>query len=208
MKKLAEAIKEIKETSKAKFDESVEAHFNLNLDPKDPTSLKTSTTLPHGTGKKIKIAVMASEKITGADLELSETDITKLEKGKLKPKTDFDILIVEPKFMPMLAKLGPILGPAGVMPNPKVGTVTEKVADAVKQFKKGKVEIKTEQTSPIVHLLIGKMSFDDKKLIENFQEIYSTLAHSKPPKAKQGWIKSCFISSTMGKSVQIDLNTL
>lgn len=208
MKKLAEAIKEVKETSKAKFDESIEAHFNLKLDPKEQASVRASTTLPHGTGKEVKIAVIASKKITGADLELSEADISKIEKGKLKPKKDFAILIVEPKFMEKLAKLGPILGPAGVMPNPKVGTVTEKVADAVKQFKKGKVEIKTELNSPIIHTLIGKKSFADKHLIENFSEVYSTLTQNKPPKAKQDWIKSCFISSTMGKSVKIDLNSL
>ena len=209
MKKIAEAIKEVKANAPAKFDETVEVHFNLNIDPKQADqTVRVTTTLPHGTGKEIKVAVMASEKIPEADLELGEADLAKLEQGKIKPKTDFDILIVEPSFMAKLAKLGPILGPAGVMPNPKTGTVTDKVAEAVSQFKKGKVELRNEIEAPLLHAIIGKVSFEDKQLIENFKEVFATLKSNKPKKAKPDWIQKCFITSSMGPSSEVDLNVL
>lgn len=209
MKKIAEAIKEVKAKAPAKFDETVEVHFNLNIDPKQADqTVRATTTLPHGTGKEVKIAVMASKKVPEADLELGETDLAKLEKGELKPKKDFDVLIVEPSFMPKLAKLGPILGPSGVMPNPKAGTVTDKIADAVAQFKKGKVELRNEIEAPLLHAVIGKVSFTDKKLIENFKEVFSTLKSNKPQKAKPDWIQKCFITSSMGSSIEVDLNVL
>ena len=189
--KISDAIKEIKAGAKAKFDETVEAHFNLNLDAtQSDQQVRTTTTLPNGTGKEIKVAVLASKKIPTADLNLTEADISKLE------KPNFDVLIVEPSFMPKLAKLGPILGPAGLMPNPKTGTVTADVATAVESFKKGKIELRTESTAPIIHTAIGKVSFDDKKLVENFEEIYSTLRSAKPQKAKPDWIKNCFLASS------------
>ena len=209
MKKIAAAIKEVKAKAPAKFDETVEVHFNLNIDPKQADqTVRATTTLPHGTGKEVKIAVMTSKKVPEADLELSETDLAKLEKGEIKPKKDFDVLIVEPSFMAKLAKLGPILGPSGVMPNPKAGTVTDKVADAVAQFKKGKVELRNEIEAPLLHAIIGKVSFEDKKLIENFEEVFSTLKSNKPQKAKPDWIQKCFITSSMGPSIEVDLNVL
>ena len=134
--------------------------------------------------------------------------MTKIEKGKIKPKTDFDVLIVEPSAMGKFGKLGPILGPAGVMPNPKTGTVTDNVAEAVEQFKKGKVELRNEITAPILHTLIGKVSFEEKQLTENFMEVWSTLKSNKPQKAKPEWIKNCFISSSMGSSIEVDINAL
>jgi len=206
---IEKAVKEVKAKAPAKFDETIEVHFNLNIDPKQADqTVRATTTLPHGTGKEVKVAVMASKKVPEADLELSESDLAKLEKGDIRPKRDFDVLIVEPSFMAKLAKLGPVLGPAGVMPNPKTGTVTDKVADSVKQFKKGKVELRNEIEAPLLHAIIGKVSFDDKKLVENFKEVFSTLKSNKPQKAKPEWIQKCFITSSMGPSIEVDLNAL
>ena len=209
MKPLAEAIKEVKAKAPAKFDESIEVHFNLEIDPTQADqTVRVTTNLPHGTGKEIKVAVMSDKKIPGADLQLTDEDLPKIEKGKIKPKNDFDVLIVEPSAMGKFGKLGPILGPAGVMPNPKTGTVTDNVAEAVEQFKKGKVELRNEITAPILHTLIGKVSFEEKQLTENFMEVWSTLKSNKPQKAKPEWIKNCFISSSMGSSIEVDINAL
>jgi len=207
--KAAEAVKEVKDKSRKSFDESVEVHINFDLDVKQADQVvRTTTTLPHGTGKDIKVAVFAAKEIKEADLNLTEEDISKLQKGTIAPGKDFDVLIAEPKFMANIAKLGPVLGPAGMMPNPKTETVTDDVAKAVTSFKKGKVELKTEQVAPIMHLTIGKVSFDEKKLTENLMEILNTLKSAKPQKAKPDWIKSVFVCSSMGKSVLVDINNL
>uniref|UniRef100_A0A7C4XIN8 Large ribosomal subunit protein uL1 n=1 Tax=candidate division WWE3 bacterium TaxID=2053526 RepID=A0A7C4XIN8_UNCKA len=206
MKPISEAIKEVKKNSKGNFDETVELHINLNLDIKQSDQIFRSTvTLPFGTGKTVKVAVLANKKINKADLVLSESDIHKLEKGEIQPGRDFDVLVVEPSFMPKMAKLGPVLGPAGVMPNPKTGTVTENVEEAVESFKKGKIEIKNEPNAPIIHTIIGKCSFEDAKLVENYKEIMTALKQNKPQKAKPDWIKSAFLATTMGKSVELKL---
>lgn len=203
-----EAIDLIKEHCKCKFDATIEAHFNLGIDEKKQDQLvRTSTTLPHGTGKTIKVAVFASEKIENADLELSEADLSKIESGEIKPKIDFDIIVSEPKSMPKLAKVAKTLGPIGMMPNPKNGTVTDDIAKAVDQIKKGKINIKNEQNAPIVHTVIGKKSFETKKLVENFEEVLSALRQAKPQKVKvDNYIKNCFISSTMSPSVKIKIS--
>jgi large subunit ribosomal protein L1 len=200
-----EALKYIKESSKEKFDPSVEVHINLSLDKKSDKTVRVSATLPHGTGKETKVAVLASGKIKGADLELSEADLKKIEKGEIKPKTDFDILVTEPSYMSKVAKIAQILGPAGVMPNPKNGTVTDKVQNAVDAFKKGKQEIRNEQNAPIIHTTIGKLSFPEKNLKENFDELIASLKQNKPAKASPEWIKSVFLCSSMGQSAQVDL---
>lgn len=206
---LTEAIKKAKFASKAKFDATVELHINLDVDQKKgDVNIRYTTVLPSGTGKTKKVAVLASKKVSNADLELTEADIEKIEKGKIKPKVDFDVLIAEPKFMPKLAKVAKILGPIGMMPNPKLGTVTENVEEAVAQVKKGKVEIKTEKDAMVIHTILGKASFDDKALAENFNEIYKTLKQVKPAKAKPEWIKSAFIATTMGPAFSVALNDL
>ncbi|MDC0449029.1 50S ribosomal protein L1 [bacterium] len=197
---IQDAVKKVKASSKEKFDASIELHISLGGE-----SVRFDVTPPHSTGKSVKIGVLASKKVPGADLELTEKDILKIESGELKPKTDFDVIIAEPKFMAKLAKAAKVLGPVGTMPNPKAGTVTEDVASAVKEFKKGKVQIKTEKDAPVIHTVIGKISFEDKKLIENFNEIYKTLLQNKPVKLKGDWIKSIYICSSMGPSVQLGL---
>lgn len=209
MKPLAEAIKDVKQLATANFDETIEVHINLTTDVKQADQqLRTTVSLPHGTGKETKVAVLSSKEVKDADLNLSEDDITKLEKGKITPGKDFDILVVEPSYMAKIGRLGPVLGPAGVMPNPKTGTVTDDVEKAVSQFKKGKIELRNEPNAPIIHTIIGKLSFEDKKLIENFNEIWATLKSNKPQKAKPNWIKNIFIVSTMGDSVEVDINAL
>jgi len=200
---LTEAIDCVKKTDKAKFDSSIEVHIDCVLDKSKQETVRFSLTLPHGTGKTKKIAVMASNKIAGADLELLEGDIEKLEKGELKPKVDFEVLIVEPRYMPKLAKVAKILGPAGLMPSPKNGTVTEDVTKAVEQFKKGRLEVKTEANGSVIHTIIGKKSFTTKALEENFQELVSALKANKPAKAEDTWIKTIYISATMSPSAQV-----
>lgn len=199
-------IKEIKRVNKTKFDPSVELHVNLDLDiKKQDQQIRFSIVLPHGTGKSKKVAVMASGKIEGADLEIKESDLPKIEKGEIKAGRDFDILVAEPKQMPKLAKVAKILGPAGVMPNPKNGTVAEDVSKAVAQIKKGKIEIRTEPNFPIIHTIIGKLSFEENQLEENLTEILNSLRQNKPSKAKPDFIKSVYLSSTMGPSYQLEI---
>jgi large subunit ribosomal protein L1 len=198
-----DAIEFVKKNCKAKFDSTIEVHINCDLNKDKQETVRFSLTLPHGTGKSKKIAVMASGKINGADLELGEEDVTKLEKGQIKPKSDFDILIVEPRYMSKLAKVAKILGPAGVMPNPKNGTVTENVQKAVELFKKGRVEVRTEPNGVIIHTIIGKRSFSTVSLLENYQELMSNLVLNKPQKAQAGWLKEVYLSATMSPSVSV-----
>lgn len=206
---LEEAIQKTKDNSKAKFDATIEVHCNLKLNvSKADQIVRFTTTLPHGTGKKVKVAVFASKKVPNADLELTESDLEKIEKNEIKPKEDFTVLVAEPRFMPKLAKVARVLGPMGLMPNPKTGTVTEDVEKAVEQVKKGRIEIKNEQKAPIIHTVIGKQSFDNKQLEENFLDFFKSLKQNKPQKAKPEWIESCYISATMSPSYEVDLSLL
>lgn len=204
--KIDEALKEMRKEKKRRFDTTVEVHFNLNTDPKkQDQQIRFTTLLPHGTGKEVKVAVMATSKISGADIELSESDLKKIEAGELRPGRDFDVIVAEPKMMGKLAQVAKILGPAGAMPNPKSGTVTDDIEKAVSQIKKGKVEIKTEQIHPIIHTIIGKLSFEDNKLIDNFNSLVSAMRSNRPPKVKPDFINTVFITSSMGKSYRISL---
>jgi len=200
---IEEAIKKVKEDSKAKFDATVELHLNLDIDP-SKQNIRFPVSLPHGTGKTKKVAVLSSTKTPEADLILKEEDLKKIEKGEIKPGNDFDVFITEPDFMPKIAKYARVLGPAGVMPNPKNGTVTEDVINAVKQFKKGKAEIKTEKLAPLIHTVVGKVSFDDLALKENYMEVLNNLKQNKPAKASPQWISSIYLTSSMGPSVKIN----
>ncbi len=201
---IEEAISRVK-GQKAKFDATVEVHINLLKDKKQEMNVRYTTTLPQGTGKTKKVAVLASKKVPNADIELMEEDLEKIEKGKLRPKVDFDVFISEPRFMPKIAKVARILGPVGMMPNPKTGTVTEDVEEAVNQVKKGKIEVRTEKDVPVIHTIIGKRSFTKEQLAENYKELMASLKQNRPAKAPVNWIKSVFLCTTMGKSVQVDL---
>jgi large subunit ribosomal protein L1 len=204
-----EALNQIKNDTKTNFDSTVELHINLNLDVKKADQMiRFTTVLPNGTGKTVKVAVFASTEVKEADLNLKEEDLDLIISGKLRVGNDFDLLVAEPAFMSKISKVARVLGPAGVMPNPKNGTVTSDVKKAVEQLKKGKIEIRTEQNFPIIHTIIGKTSFDAKQLEENLTDIISSLKQNRPSKAKPDWIKSIFLSSTMGGSYQLDPKAL
>lgn len=204
-KKVEQAIEDIKKDVKTNFDSTIELHINFNLDVrKSDQTIRFSTVLPFGTGKTLKVACLATTNVPEADLNLKEEDLDAIVSGKLRPHVDFDFIVTEPSFMPKIAKVARILGPAGIMPNPKNGTVSTDVKKAVEQLKKGKIEIRNEQNFPIVHTIIGKCSFETNSLIENFNEIIKGLKANKPAKAKPDWIASIYLSPTMGSSYQID----
>jgi len=202
---IEETIKKIKESAKEKFDASVEVHINLNL-PKKDTKVRFTITLPEGTGKERKVAVLASKNIAGADVQLTESDIEKIKKGNLIPGKDFDVLVAEPAFMTKIAKVAAILGPAGLMPNPKSGTVTDNVESVVQKFKLGQIEIRTEASAPIIHTTIGKVSWEEKKLVSNLNHLLTVLRSNRPIGVKPNWIKSIYVTSSMGKSFALDLS--
>lgn len=204
-----EAITLLKETANAKFTESIEVHVALAIDPKySDQQLRSTLILPKGTGKAKRIAVlMPTESITSeykmlADLVGSEDLIDLINQGKL----DFDILLSTPDMMPKLAKVGRILGPRGLMPSPKAGTVTKEIKITLEEFKKGKLEYRADKTG-IVHLLIGKSSFTNADLLENLMSIYTSLESNRPSGVKGKYFKTFHICSTMGPSIQLDLST-
>lgn len=204
-----EAVKLVKQTSTAKFDESVELALNLNLDPKKvEQQLRGAVVLPHGTGKTKRILVVAKgeqakiAKEMGAD-HVGDADI--LEKIEKENWFEFDIIIATPDMMPALGKIGRILGPKGLMPNPKTGTVTTDVKRAIEDIKKGRVEYRTDSYGNI-HVIIGKVSFDDNKLIENLNAFMNVIIKSKPSVVKGNYIKNITISSTMGPGIKIEQN--
>nr|YP_009244649.1 ribosomal protein L1 [Pyropia pulchra]AMK96891.1 ribosomal protein L1 [Pyropia pulchra] len=207
---LEEAVSILKATSNAKFKETAEAHICLGLNPKyADQQLRATVILPKGTGKSIKVAVIAKgEKLTeaissGADVSGSEELIDEILKGRL----DFDKLIATPDVMPLIAKLGRVLGPRGLMPSPKAGTVTTEVGKAVNEFKGGKVEYRVDRTG-IIHVPFGKSSFPQEDLVLNLQTIKESIDKNKPSGSKGKYWKTFFLSSTMGPSVQIDINSL
>jgi len=205
---LEEAIKVLKETATTKFIETVELHANLNIDPKyADQQLRTTVTLPNGVGKEIKIAVLTNEEnfqeaqFSGADLIGNDDLIEKITKGNIQ----FDLLIATPNMMPKLAKLGRVLGPKGLMPSPKSGTVTNTLQATLTEFKKGKFEYKADKTG-IVHVSFGKSNFTDIQLIENLTALYKSIEQNRPSGVKGKYFKSLFICTTMGSSLKLDLN--
>jgi large subunit ribosomal protein L1 len=207
---LDEAIQILKETATAKFIESVELHANLNIDPKyADQQLRTTVTLPHGIGKQVRIAVLTNDenfdeaKTAGADIVGNDELIENMTKGNI----DFDLLIATPNMMPKLAKLGRVLGPKGLMPSPKSGTVTSTLETTLMDFKKGKFEYKADKTG-IVHVTIGKISFPQDQLIENLQALYNSIEKNRPSGVKGKYFKSLSICTTMGPSIKLDLNSL
>ena len=202
-----EACKLVKETSVTKFDSSVELAMNLNLDTKKADQqLRGAIVLPNGTGKSARVLVLAKgdaakkAKEAGADY-VGDTDM--IDKIASENWFDFDVIIATPDMMPALGKIGKVLGPKGLMPNPKTGTVTMDTAKAVNDTKKGRVEYRTDSFG-IIHVLVGKASFTDEALIENVKSFISVIVKSKPTTVKGDYIKSISVSTTMGPGVKID----
>ena len=207
---LEEAVKLVKETSTSKFDGTVEIAVRLNLDTKkNDQQLRGAIVLPYGTGKTKKVLVLAkgdaakAAKEAGADYVGDVDMINKIEKENF---FDFDVIIATPEMMPLLGKLGKVLGPKGLMPNPKTGTVTMDTKKAVEDVKKGRVEYRTDSYAN-VHALVGKVSFDDEKLVENVKAFMDVIIKSKPQAAKGIYLKGVALASTMGPSVKVDLTS-
>ncbi len=205
-----QAIKILKDKSFVKFDETIDISINLGIDTaKTDQNIKGVTNLPKGTGKKIVVAVVTNEnklteaKENGADMVGGKEFIDSLSTSKI----NFDILIASPDMMPLLGKVAKVLGPKGLMPNPKLGTVTNEIAKAVKNAKSGQVKFKNDK-SGIVHAGIGKMSFSEEDLLQNLKEFYSSIIKSKPDSVKGSFIKKVTIASTMGVGLKINQASL
>lgn len=203
---LKEATELAIKTSPAKFDASVELHVRLGVDPRQADqNIRSTLVLPNGNGKEVRVAVFApadvckAAKAAGADYAEDEEFLKKLEKGAI----DFDVLISTPQYMPKLGKYARVLGPKGLMPNPKAGTVTNDIEKAVKESKAGKVEYRVDKQS-IVHIGIGKVSFGADKILENATVFFESLKSQKPASIKGSYVKSVFITTTMGPSIPVE----
>jgi len=208
---LDEAVELVKKVATAKFDETVEVHIKTNVDyRKSEQNIRSTISLPNGTGKTVRVLVFAKgdkadeAKNAGADYVGAEDLVDKITNEAF---FDFDVAIATPDMMKVIGKLGKVLGPRGLMPNPKSGTVTEDVASAVSEFKKGKVEVRTDKTGNL-HFPVGKASFDQEKLRENIKAAYEQIVGLRPAGVKGIFIKKAVVTPTMGPGIKLDLNTL
>jgi large subunit ribosomal protein L1 len=208
--KLQEAASLLKEVTKTRFDASIDIDVRLGVDPRKANQMvRGVVTLPHGTGKQVKVLVLCTPdkedeaKNAGADFVGLDDYIEKIEKGW----TDVDVIITMPPVMSKVGKLGKVLGPRGLMPNPKSGTVTMDIGGAVKDVKQGKIDFKVDKAG-IIHSRIGKISFDQNQIVENAREFINTVVKLKPPAAKGTYINSIYLSSTMSPSIKIDTKVL
>ncbi len=204
--KIGEAVELLKKLPKPKFDETIELAFKLGVDPKQSDQMVRGTVaLPHGSGKKVRVVVFAkgaaaqAAKDAGADFVGMEDLVKKCQEGW----TDFDVAVATPEAMQEVRKLGKALGPRGLMPNPKTGTVTDDTARAVKEVKAGRVEFKMDKAANL-HVSFGKLSFEGKAIEENAKAVINAVVHAKPPTAKGHFIETCTLSSTMSPGISID----
>ncbi|MFZ4761592.1 MAG: 50S ribosomal protein L1 [Alphaproteobacteria bacterium] len=207
---LVEAVRLVRATATAKFDETVEISMNLGIDPRQADqNLRGVVQLPHGTGKTVRVAVFAKgdkadeARAAGADIVGAEDLAEKIQAGSM----DFDRCIATPDMMMLVGKLGKVLGPRGLMPNPKLGTVTPNIADAVRAAKAGAIEFRAEKAG-IVHAGVGKASFSDEAIVDNIRSFVSAISKAKPAGAKGSYIQKVAIASTMGPSVRLDVQSL
>jgi large subunit ribosomal protein L1 len=207
---LEEAVTKVKELSFVKFDETVDMAMNLGVDPrKSDQMVRGSVVLPHGSGKSVRILVFAKgekeieARDAGADHVGVDDMVEKIKKGWF----EFDKVVATPDVMSSVGKLGKILGPKGLMPNPKLGTVTFDIARAIQDIKAGKVEYRTEKAG-VVHVPVGKVSFESQKLVENAKAIVQSIMKAKPATSKGKYLKKVYLSSTMGPSVTVDISTV
>jgi large subunit ribosomal protein L1 len=205
-----EAVQVVKSTATAKFDENLDVVFRLGVDPRKADQMVRGTVaLPSGTGKDIRVAVFAggeaaeAARAAGADLIGADDLFAEIEGGKM----DFDVVIASPDMMPLVGRLGRVLGPRGLMPNPKTGTVTADVGRAVQEFKGGKVEYRTDRYGN-VHVQLGRVGFEQDKLEANFRAVIDEIQRAKPASAKGRYIKKITLSTTMGPGVRVDINRL
>ncbi len=206
-----EALKILKDAKTTRFDETVEIHFKLGINPKmNDQQVRSTVSLPGGTGKEVRVAVVAKgEKLeeakeAGADVYGAEDLVARIGEGFL----EFDKLVATPDAMGMLSKMGKLLGPRGLMPNPKDGTVTFEIGKAVKELKAGKVSFRAEKDGGIVQMGIGKLSFDDGRILKNLAAVYEQIVKVKPAAVKGTYIKAVYLSSTMGPGLKLDPNRL
>lgn len=203
---LKDALALAAETNPSKFDATVEAHVRLGVDPRQADqNIRATVVLPHGNGKTVRVAVFApldeakKAAAAGADIAEDEEFLKRLEKGEI----DFDVLISTPAYMPKLGKFARLLGPKGLMPNPKAGTVTVDLEKAVKESKAGKVEYRVDKQA-IIHIGLGKTSFDQAKLLENAETFFDSLKSHRPASLKGSYVKSIFITTSMGPSIEVE----
>lgn len=203
---LKEALKLAAKTNPSKFDATVEAHIRLSVDPRQADqNIRATVVLPHGNGKTVRVAVFApldeakKAAAAGADIAEDEEFLKRLEKGTI----DFDVLISTPAYMPKLGKFARLLGPKGLMPNPKAGTVTTDIERAVKEAKAGKVEYRVDKQA-IIHIGLGKTSFDQAKLLENAETFFESLKSHRPASIKGSFVKSIFVTTSQGPSIAVE----